>query len=87
MYGRYISWESDSSIDLADGDQITIENNTTNRQAVFFEGAVFFIAGDENLSREREESTQTSRAVSRIPLCKSRGPAAGERCGIGVHPA
>jgi protein involved in polysaccharide export with SLBB domain len=48
---------------LADGDIISVANKEINRQAVFFEGAVFAVAESEEL-QEREEQ---SRAVTRIP--------------------
>jgi protein involved in polysaccharide export with SLBB domain len=67
---RYLVWEKDAGIPLVDGDRITVTNRSANRQAVFFEGAVFFISENETLTRERDETTK---AVSRIPYYFSPG--------------
>jgi protein involved in polysaccharide export with SLBB domain len=60
----YVSWSKGGAAVLADGDHISVANKDHNRQAVFFEGAVFFISNDENVSRDRDEA---ARMVARIP--------------------
>jgi protein involved in polysaccharide export with SLBB domain len=66
----YLSWDKDTAFVLTDGDRVTIANKDINRQAVFFEGAVFFITNNETLTRDREE---TNKAISRIPYYFSPG--------------
>jgi protein involved in polysaccharide export with SLBB domain len=60
---RSLSWDGDREAALEDGDAVAVENRNANRRAVFFEGAVFFVAEDEEL-KDRDEQT---RAVTRIP--------------------
>jgi protein involved in polysaccharide export with SLBB domain len=60
---RSLAWDNDKETALEDGDQVAVENRNTNRRAVFFEGAVFSVAEDEEL-KDRDERT---RAVTRIP--------------------
>jgi protein involved in polysaccharide export with SLBB domain len=60
---RSLSWDRDWETALEDGDQVAVENRNANRQAVFFEGAVFSVAEGEEL-KDRDER---SRAVTRIP--------------------
>jgi protein involved in polysaccharide export with SLBB domain len=59
-----ISWYDSPAFQLVDGDIVSVDGRDTNRQAVFFEGAVFFISDNETLTRDRDETT---RAVARIP--------------------
>jgi protein involved in polysaccharide export with SLBB domain len=66
---RSLSWDKDKEIALEDGDQVTVENRNANRQAVFFEGAVFSVAEDEEL-KDRDERI---RAVTRLPYYFSPG--------------
>jgi protein involved in polysaccharide export with SLBB domain len=58
-----LSWDKDKETTLEDGDIVSIANRESNRRAVFFEGAVFSVAGDEEL-KDRDERI---RAVTRIP--------------------
>ncbi|MDR2404667.1 MAG: SLBB domain-containing protein [Spirochaetaceae bacterium] len=59
-----IVWNGSRTISLIDGDIVIVPGKDDNRQAIFFEGAVFFLSSDETLTRERDETT---RAVARIP--------------------
>jgi protein involved in polysaccharide export with SLBB domain len=60
---RSLSWNNDRETALQDGDQIIIENRNANRRAVFFEGAVFSVAEDEEQKKRYEQIS----AVARIP--------------------
>jgi protein involved in polysaccharide export with SLBB domain len=71
---QFLVWDKDTAmaISLDDGDQITITNRSVNREAVFFEGAVFYNAENATLTRD-----DTTKAVSRIPYYFNPGETIG----------
>jgi protein involved in polysaccharide export with SLBB domain len=61
-----LSWDTRRYVSLTDRDIVTVPNKDSNRQAVFFEGAVVIRrdAGTENAEADNADSVK---AVSRIP--------------------
>jgi protein involved in polysaccharide export with SLBB domain len=58
-----------------DGDHISVANKDSNRQAVFFEGAVFPPSNNDASTQDRDEA---DKAVSRIPYYFSPGETLGK---------
>jgi protein involved in polysaccharide export with SLBB domain len=77
---QYLSWDKDKGTTLEDGDHIGIANRSSNRQAVFFEGAVFSVSESE----EVQEQEERIRAVTRIPYYFTPGETIG-RAGRSVR--
>jgi protein involved in polysaccharide export with SLBB domain len=68
----YLAWSRDVAFALTDGDRIDIGNKDSNRQAVFFEGAVFNNIVDNEGTMPNTADSNTS-TVSRIPYYFSSG--------------
>jgi protein involved in polysaccharide export with SLBB domain len=69
-----LSWQSKDAVTLEDGDIVSVINKELNRQAVFFEGAMFPVVEDEEL-QDRDERTH---AVTRIPYYFYPGETIGQ---------
>jgi protein involved in polysaccharide export with SLBB domain len=69
-----LSWQTKDAVTLEDGDLVSVTNKERNRQAVFFEGAVFSVVEDEEL-QDRDERTH---AATRIPYYFYPGETIGQ---------
>jgi protein involved in polysaccharide export with SLBB domain len=63
-----LSWDTYQFIELMDGDIVAVPNKDSNRQAVFFEGAVLIRNGDT-----ANDDPEAVKAVPRIPYYYSWG--------------